>query len=117
MKKHLPTHQDDANDLYGVSVKTGFPNPSIDSPLDSPDFNKLIIRHPVATYCMRISGNSWERLGVFDGDIVVIDRAIVPTPIDLVVWWEGGFALSRHSRMPLSTELWGVVTAIIHQYR
>jgi DNA polymerase V len=118
MKKHLPTHTSDTNDLYGVSIKTGFPNPAIDSPLDTPDFNKLLIRHPVATYCMRISGQGWERLGIFDGDTVVIDRALHPTPLDLVVWWQDDFfAMGRQARVPANAEPWGTVSAVIHQYR
>ena len=118
MLKHNAVHAADTNDLFGVSIKTGFPNPAMDSPLESPDFNKLLIRHPVATYCLRIAGSNWDRLGIFDGDIAVIDRALNPTPIDLVVWWQDdSFCISRHSRLPERTEIWGTVSAVIHQYR
>ena len=118
MKKYDAVHATDTNDLYGVSIKTGFPNPAMDAPLDNPNFNKLLIKHPVATYCMRIAGHGHERFGIFDGDIVVIDRAITPTPLDLVVWWQDdSFALSRYSRLPEQTEIWGTVSSVIHQYR
>ncbi len=104
--------------LQGVSVHPGFPNPSADSMLENPDFNRLLIRHPVATYCMRIAGYQWQEQGIFDGDIVVIDRALSPQPSDLVIWWQNeGFVIAKHKLKPQEQIEWGVVSSIIHQCR
>lgn len=114
----LGSAQKQVDSLHGVSVHGGFPNPAAESPLENPDFNKLLIRHPAATYCMRISGNAWEDRGIFDGDIAVVDRAVAPTGLALVVWWEeDSFFINKRAAMPRQHQVWGVVTAIIHQYR
>ncbi len=118
MKKPLPTHRQETHDLAGVSVHSGFPNPAADSPLGNPDFNKLLVRHPVATYCMRIAGHAWEEQGIFDGDIAVIDRAISAHPQDLALWWQDeSFVIGKQAKMPSRSTIWGVVTAIIHPTR
>lgn len=118
MKKYNTVHASDTNDLYGVSIKTGFPNPAMDAPLNNPDFNKLLIRHPVATYCMRIAGSNWERAGIYDGDIVVIDRAVSPGPMDTVVWWQDdSFTLGQLRNLDQRLTPWGTITNVIHSYR
>ena len=118
MKKPLTTDREETRNLEGVSVHGGFPNPAAESPLENPDFNKLLIRHPAATYCMRISGTAWEDRGVFDGDIAVIDRAIGARPTDLIIWWEeDSFVIDKRLQLPPESQIWGVVKAIIHSYR
>ncbi|HSW37018.1 MAG TPA: S24 family peptidase [Candidatus Saccharimonadales bacterium] len=106
----------------GVSIHTGFPNPAIERAGQGRrlalDLNQLLIRHPSSTYLLRISGHQWADQGVFDGDIAVIDRALVPSKFDLVVAWEeAGFALYRYLALNHSQKPWGVVTAIVHQYQ
>ena len=68
----------------------------------------------------RLRGNEWEAIGVFDGDIAVIDRALDPGKSDVVLWWDepaGQFSISRLGAMPRTASVWGVVTATIHQFR
>lgn len=102
----------------GVSVHDGFPNPATDSSLQPLDFNQLLIWHSASTFTMRISGNQWQSIGVFDGDIAVVDRALRPKPIDLIVWQFGdGFIMSNLSSLKEGGEVWGVVTSVIHVYR
>jgi DNA polymerase V len=103
------------SNLQGVSVKTGFPNPAAEQLLDNPDFNRLLIHHSASTFCMRLEGTDWEDQGIFSGDIVVIDRALLPKKTSLVVWWEESFRIGKFIKVPLDTPIWGVVTAIIHQ--
>jgi len=108
------THQD------GVSVHSGFPNPAADTTLHTLDFNQLLIRHAVSTFMFRIEGGEWASIGVFDGDIAVVDRALDPRKNDVVVWWnepKGEFSISSYSNMPQDASLWGVITATIHQFR
>lgn len=104
----------------GVSVHTGFPNPAIDKSMPTLDFNQLLIEHAASTYMFRIEGSEWESVGVFGGDIAIVDRALDPRKADVVIWWNeesGDFAISKYSAMPKEARLWGVVTASIHQFR
>ena len=108
----------DTKDLSGVSVHAGFPNPAAESVLENPDFNRLLIKHPSATFCMHLQGNDWQDQGIFNGDIVVIDRTIDPKKTDLVVWWDSdSFVITKLSALPEEVEQWGTVSAIIHQFR
>ncbi len=101
----------------GVSEHTGFPNAATDRSLATLDLNTLLIKHPVSTFFMRIRGNEWEDRGIFDKDIMLIDRALSPRSIDLVIWWqEDTFMISKLQAVPAQTEIWGVVTTVIHRY-
>ena len=104
----------------GVSIHTGFPNPATDKSLHTLDFNQLLVRHTASTYMFRVRGSEWEEAGVFDGDIAIIDRALDPKKTDVVVWWDepkGEFAISKYAAMPPEADLWGIITATIHQFR
>jgi DNA polymerase V len=102
----------------GVSVHDGFPNPATDSSLQSIDLNQLLIHHSASTYFMRIQGNEWARQGIFAGDMLLVDRAIVPRGNDPAVWIKDErFALSPKHKIPEEAEVWGSVTAVIHQFR
>jgi SOS-response transcriptional repressor LexA len=102
----------------GVSEHTGFPNAGTDSSLTSLDVAKLLIQNPSSTFFMRVHGNNWEHQGVFDGDVAVIDRVLGPRSTDLVIWWQGeSFAIGKPTKVPKDTNVWGVVTTIIHRFR
>ena len=102
----------------GVSVHTGFPNPAADASLQTLDFNQLLIHNHAATYVMRISGNDWAEQGIFDGDFVLIDRALVAKPNDVVAWIRDDlFALSPKHAVPAGGAVWGVATSVIHPFR
>lgn len=62
--------------LYASAVPAGFPSPAEDY-LDRPlDFNELLIAHPAATFAVRVTGESMTGIGIFPGDIAVVDRAL-----------------------------------------
>jgi len=108
----------DDQKLTGVSEHTGFPNAGTDTSLSSLDLAKLLIQNPSSTFFMRLRGNEWQDRGVFDGDVVVIDRALVPQTTDLVIWWGGeSFAIGKTRDVAEDAEVWGIVTTIIHQMR
>jgi DNA polymerase V len=101
----------------GTAVHAGFPNAAVDRPVIPLDFNQLLILRPTSTYCFRIKGDRWEDRGVFNGDIAVVDRSLHPAQTDLILNWEGEeFVLLTYTQAA-QQEIWGVVTAIIHQYR
>lgn len=61
--------------LAAFRVSAGFPSPA-DDYLDGPiDLNRHLIRHPAATFFVRVSGDSMTGAGIHDGDLLVVDRA------------------------------------------
>ena len=101
-----------------VTVHSGFPNPATDASLQNLDLNQLLIQNGNATYSMRVAGNAWSQQGIFDGDIALIDRALTPGKNDVVAWVNhDDFAMSPKHAVPLDAVVWGVVTAVIHQFR
>lgn len=101
-----------------VSVHMGFPNAAADASLQGLDFNQLLIHHSTATYTMRVAGNAWAGQGIFDGDIALIDRALLAKPNDIVAWiQDDDFAMSPKHKVPNGAVVWGIVTTVIHQFR
>ena len=102
----------------GVSEHTGFPNAATDSSLTGLDLNKLLIHSPSSTYFMRIRGKAHEKFEIFDQDVAIIDKSLVAQKTDLVIWWGGdAFAIGQPATVPEDSQVWGVVTATIHQFR
>jgi hypothetical protein len=102
----------------GVSVHAGFPNPAADHRLRGLDLNQLLIARPSSTFMFRIRDEEGITQGIFDGDIAVVDRAATVRSSDFVLWHDGkDFKLSRPSRVQEGGTTWGVITAVIHQYR
>lgn len=101
-----------------IAEHTGFPNPATDNTITSLDINKLLIKHPLSTFFMEIEGHSWESYGIFNGDLAIIDRALSPKSQDLVVYWaESTFSIKQSHKLPPNSNVWGVVSAIVHRYR
>lgn len=64
--------------LYQSRVQAGFPSPAEDFVEGRLDFNELLVRHPAATFCVRVTGASMTGAGIFPDDILVVDRSIEP---------------------------------------
>lgn len=61
--------------LATFRVSAGFPSPA-DDYLEGPiDLNRQLIRHPAATFFVRVSGDSMVGAGIHDGDLLIVDRA------------------------------------------
>lgn len=113
-----PLYHDNIPSDAGISVHTGFPNPAIDASLKDLDLNQLLVSHSVATYMMRVTGGEWQSLGIFDGDIALIDRAVTAFPNDLVAWWQhDNFVISHLHQAPENAVIFGTVTSTIHQFK
>lgn len=77
-------------------IQAGFPSPAQDYISESIDLNREIVRHPSATFYGRVSGESMIDEGIWEGDILVIDRSLEPTDGDLAVCClDGEFTLKR----------------------
>ena len=67
------------------SVVAGFPSPAeqyMEPPLD---LNELLVKHPAATYFVRVSGDSMTGAGINDGDLLVVDRSFRPADGDIII--------------------------------
>lgn len=82
---------------FASCVRAGFPSPA-DDYLDCPlDFNELLIAHPAATFAVRVAGDSMEGVGIFAGDIAVVDRAIAAVDGCIVLGvLDGEFTIKRY---------------------
>ncbi|MFI5334352.1 MAG: LexA family protein [Chlamydiales bacterium] len=117
--------------LASSSVSAGFTSPAEDTVDQTLDLNAHLVRHPAATFFVRVSGNSMEGANIFSGDILVVDRSLQATSGKIVVAIvENEFTVKRLVKSKGKTllvaenpayppiennfEVWGVVTYIIH---
>ncbi len=71
--------------LFLSRVVAGFPSPADDYIDKALDLNEYLIKHEAATFYCRVSGNSMKDLGIFDGDLLIVDRAVQPINGSVVV--------------------------------
>lgn len=71
--------------FYADPVKAGFPSPAQDYVERTLDLNELCIRHPNATFFVRVEGDSMIEAGIYDGDVLVVDRSVDAEHGDIVV--------------------------------
>lgn len=92
--------------LFSSQPAAGFPAPGddlIEKPLD---LNDLLIDNPTATFFVRVSGDSMEGAGIFNGDILVVDRSVTPQDSSIVVAAVfGELVVKRLKKYPQKIEL------------
>jgi len=71
--------------LMGSRIAAGFPSPAQDYIEDVLDLNELLIKHPAATYFVRVEGYSMINAGIFPEDILVVDRSLEPASNRIVI--------------------------------
>lgn len=122
--------------LFISNVSCGFPSPAddyIDAPLD---LNELLITKPAATFFVKAKGDSMIGAGIFDGDILIIDRSKTPRSGNVILAvLDGEFTLKslhkargeislmpqnpKYSSIKINPEnefnVWGVATYCIHK--
>lgn len=67
-----------------TAVHAGSPSP-IDELGEVFDLAGYLIVRPSDTFYVRVTGDSMKDSGIFDGDILVVDRGVEPQPWDIVV--------------------------------
>ena len=75
---------------YFEGLAAGFPSPAGDYQHESLDLNEKFIRHREASYYVRVKGESMIGLGLFDGDICLVDRQEEITDGNIVVAFVNG---------------------------
>ena len=82
------------------SVPAGFPSPADDFLEFNLSLDKKLIKHPSATFFVRVSGNSMVNAKIFDGSILLVDRAEEIKNGDIVlVVIDGDFTVKRYKKL------------------
>jgi DNA polymerase V len=71
--------------LFSSKVPAGFPSPADDYIEEKLDLNKHLIKHPSATFFVRVTGQSMINAGIHDGDLLVVDRSLNPVHNKIVI--------------------------------
>jgi DNA polymerase V len=71
--------------LYLNPVPAGFPSPAEDVIDRSLDLQELLVKHPAATFFVRVRGESMLGAGIHHDDILVVDRSREPQGDQIVV--------------------------------
>lgn len=77
-------------------ISAGFPSPALDFIDLTIDMNKHLVKHPATTFYGRVKGHSMKDAGIFDGDLLVIDKSLQPTDNKIAVCYiDGEFTIKR----------------------
>lgn len=121
--------------LFLERVPAGFPSPAGDYMEGKLDLNQHLIKHPAATFFVRVTGDSMIEKGIHSGDILIVDKSLEPQDGSIVIAvLDGELTVKELEKRngvlrllpanknyePLevseqqSFEIWGVVTNVIH---
>ena len=79
---------------FGVSA--GFPSPAMDFMETAIDLNKALSENPLATFYIKVDGNSMIDAGINDKDVLVVDRSLEPQNNKIAVCFiDGEFTVKR----------------------
>ena len=85
---------------------TGFESPAAEYTQLGLSIDELLIEHPSATFMGVANGDSMNQVGIYNGDILIVDRAEEPRHMDVVVaTFNGNFScklFDAHNRRLLS---------------
>lgn len=122
--------------IYMSNVAAGFPSPAEDYIEGRLDLNQHLIKHPAATFFVRVSGDSMIHAGIHPGDILIVDRSLEAVDKKIVIAvLDGELTVKRlrqqdgrvwllpenEAYQPITVteesafEIWGVVTNVIHK--
>ena len=128
MKLLLPFHLQ--------KVGAGFPSPATDYVEDDIDLNTHLIKNIPSTFLIRAQEKSMNNVGIYDGDLLVVDRSLDPKNFSTVIvnineelvvksflkekdqsfLTSGSKKLKDKINLTENPEIfiWGVVTYVIH---
>ncbi|MDR2755084.1 MAG: translesion error-prone DNA polymerase V autoproteolytic subunit [Planctomycetaceae bacterium] len=139
MKKGFESSELSCFPISSDDVSAGFPSPAENHSGGSLDLTAYLIKHPEATFFLRVRGDSMTGAGIFDGDILIVDRSLSPVSGDIVISvLDGEFTVKRlimrnNGTVELRPEnprfkplriyeesqldIWGVVTGAVKSFR
>ena len=121
--------------LFLAKISAGFPSPADDYIDTKLDLNEYLIKHPAATFFVRVEGESMINAGIHSGDILIVDRAVEPSDNKIVIAaLDGELTVKRIRKkkgklyliaenpgfvevevtQERNFEVWGVVMYVIH---
>ena len=124
--------------LYGSKVTAGFPSPADDYVEGRLSLDEHLIQHKDSTFFVRARGNSMVEAHITDGDLLVVDKSLIPQFGDIVVAIiDGEFTVkylvkrgdsvvlkpanARYKEIEFKDgqelEIWGVVTSTVKKFR
>ncbi|OIO60019.1 MAG: peptidase S24 [Verrucomicrobia bacterium CG_4_10_14_3_um_filter_43_23] len=116
-------------------VQAGFSSPASDHYEQALDLHELTIKHPEATFFVRVSGESMRDAGIYPDDILIVDRSLSATSGNIVIaiindeftvkrlvfHKQKWFLKPENASFPAieingdnPAQIWGVVTFAIH---
>ena len=119
--------------FYIHKVGAGFPSPATDYIEDDVDLNTHLIKNAPATFIIRVQGKSMTNVGIYDGDLLIVDRSINPKNSSTVIanvneelvvktfikGKNNNYLASGPNKIELSENpnviIWGVFTYVIHK--
>jgi DNA polymerase V len=123
--------------LFSHKVTAGFPSPADDYIEGRLSLDEHLIQHKDSTFFVRAKGNSMVGAGIFDGDLLVVDKSLNPSSGDIVIAIVDGDLtvkrlIKRGSKIVLKPEnprykeiefkdgqelqVWGVVTSTVKKF-
>ena len=122
--------------FYLHKAGAGFPSPATDYIEEDVDLNVHLIKNVPATFVIRVQGKSMTNVGIYDGDLLVVDKSLKPKNFSTVIAnvhdvlvvknfvkeWDEQFLTSGAKKIEdkiiINSEsdvfVWGVVTYVIH---
>ena len=71
--------------FYLHKAGAGFPSPATDYIEEDVDLNVHLIKNVPATFIIRVQGKSMTDVGIYDGDLLIVDRSLEPKNFSTVV--------------------------------
>ena len=66
-------------------VSAGFPSPADNYVEEKLNLNKHLIKNKESTFFVRVSGDSMINVGIFNNDILIVDRSLTPVIHSIVI--------------------------------
>ncbi len=70
---------------FTTTVSAGFPSPADDFIDKQLDLNDHLIYNKEATFYVKVSGDSMINAGIYDGDLLIVDKSLTPKNNSIVI--------------------------------
>ena len=71
--------------FYLHKAGAGFPSPATDYIEEDVDLNVHLIKNVPATFVIRVQGKSMTDVGIYDGDLLIVDKSLKPKNFSTVI--------------------------------
>jgi DNA polymerase V len=71
--------------FYLHKAGAGFPSPATDYIKEDIDLNIHLIKNAPATFVIRVQGKSMSNAGIYDDDLLIVDKSLKPKNLSTVI--------------------------------